>query len=82
MANKALTVTIGDTQYKLTHIHRREYSISEHKAGRYFYKRPRLFLVEGYKKLDRDLAARDEFIDFLKLHGVSIPPNFKTWRLI
>ena len=80
--DRALTVTIGDTQYKLTHVCRREYSISEHKPGRYFYKRPQLFLVEGHKKLDRDLAARDEFIDFLRLRGVSIPPNFKTWRLI
>lgn len=80
--DRALTVTIGDTQYKLTHVCRREYSISEHKIGRYFYKRPHLFLVEGYKKLDRDLAARDEFVQFLRLRGVSIPPNFKTWRLI
>ena len=80
--DRALTITIGDTQYKLTHVCRREYSISEHKPGRYFYKRPRLFLVEGYKKLDRDLAARDEFVQFLRLRGVSIPPNFKTWRLI
>ncbi len=78
--DRALTVTIGDTQYKLTHVCRREYSISEHNPGR--YKRPQLFLVDGYKKLDRDLAARDEFVQFLRLRGVSIPPNFKTWRLI
>jgi len=80
VVNKALTVTIGDTQYKLTHIHRREYSISK-KVGR-IYKPAEYFTVDSYKKLDRDLAARDEFIDFLRLRGVEIPPNFKTWRLI
>lgn len=82
MGNKALTVTIGDTQYKLTHVHRREYRISEHKVGRYFYKPAEYFTVDGYKKLDRDLAARDEFVQFLRLRGIAIPPNFKTWRLI
>ena len=80
--DRALTVTIGETMYKLTHVCRREYSISEHKPGRYLYKPAEYFTVDGYKKLDRDLAARDEFVQFLRLRGVSIPPNFKTWRLI
>ena len=80
--DRALTVTIGETMYKLTHVCRREYSISEHKPGRYLYKPAEYFTVDGYKKLDRDLAARDEFVQFLRLRGVSIPPNFKTWRLV
>ena len=77
--DRALTATIGDTLYRLTNLDRREYSISEYKTGQY-PKRPIYFLVDGKERLDRDLAAREEFRDFLRVKGIPIPTRFKPWR--
>ena len=78
---KGLSVVQGNFTYTLFYIGHKEYVIHTREK----YKRGNLpirFLAHGHKLLDRDLAAKHEFINFLRLRGVSIPPNFKTWRLI